>query len=73
MSDFTALGDVVNTTARLASEAAAGELLLSIEAARAVEMDSLYREHRTLSVRGKSDTVEVVVVRPTEISERRMG
>ncbi len=33
VNDFTALGDVVNTTARLASEAAAGELLVSIEAA----------------------------------------
>jgi adenylate cyclase len=62
-SDFTALGDVVNTTARLASEAAAGELLVSIEAATAAGLDSPSLEHRTLSVRGRSDTVEVVAWR----------
>ena len=63
VSDFTALGDVVNTTARLASEAAAGELLVSIEAARAGDLDSLSLEHRTLSVRGRADAVEVVALR----------
>lgn len=61
--DFTALGDVVNTTARLASEAAAGELLISIEAARASNLDSPTLEHRTLSVRGRSETVEVVALK----------
>ena len=40
MSDFTALGDAVNTTARLASEAAAGELLISVEAATAGGLDA---------------------------------
>jgi adenylate cyclase len=62
VSDFTALGDVVNTTARLASEAAAGELLVSIEAARAGNLDTASMEHRTLSVRGRSDAVEVVAL-----------
>jgi adenylate cyclase len=63
VSDFTALGDVVNTTARLAGEAAAGELLVSIEAARAGDLDSPSLDHRTLSVRGRSDAVEVVALR----------
>jgi adenylate cyclase len=63
VSDFTALGDVVNTTARLASEAAAGELLVSIDAARAGELDSPSLEHRTIRVRGRSDAVEVVALR----------
>ena len=63
VNDFTALGDVVNTTARLASEAAAGELLVSIEAARAGDLDVPSLEHRTLSVRGRSDAVEVVALR----------
>ncbi|HSL97462.1 MAG TPA: adenylate/guanylate cyclase domain-containing protein, partial [Candidatus Deferrimicrobiaceae bacterium] len=63
VNDFTALGDVVNTTARLASEAAAGELLLSTEAAKAGGVDSPLLEHRTLSVRGRSDKVEVVALR----------
>ena len=68
MNDFTALGDVVNTTARLASEAAAGELLVSIEAARAGDLDVPSLEHRTLSVRGRSDAVEVVAVRSSTTS-----
>ena len=63
VSDFTALGDVVNTTARLAGEAAAGELLASVEAAQAAGLDSPSLEHRTLSVRGRSDSVEVVALR----------
>ena len=63
VSDFTALGDVVNTTARLASEAAAGELLVSIEAASAGGLDGSALEHRTLAVRGRSDAVEVVALR----------
>jgi adenylate cyclase len=63
VSDFTALGDVVNTTARLASEAAAGELLVSIKAAREGSLDSPSLEHRTLSVRGRADVVEVVALR----------
>ena len=64
VSDFTALGDVVNTTARLASEAAAGELLVSIDAARAADLDAAALEHRTLAVRGRSDPIEVVADRP---------
>jgi adenylate cyclase len=61
--DFTALGDVVNTTARLASAAAAGELLVSVAAARAGNIDSPSLEHRILDVRGRSDAVEVVALR----------
>ena len=65
VSDFTALGDVVNTTARLAGEAAAGELLVSVEAATAANLDSESLEHRTVSVRGRSDPVAVVALRPS--------
>ena len=64
VSDFTALGDVVNTTARLASEAAAGELLVSVEAASAGGLDGMSFERRTLTVRGRSDVVEVLALRP---------
>jgi adenylate cyclase len=64
VNDFTAVGDVVNTTARLASEAAAGELLVSVDAATAVgDLDSTSFEHRTLHVRGRSNAVEVVAMR----------
>ena len=62
VSDFTALGDVVNTTARLASEAAAGELLVSAAAATASDLNSASAERRTLRVRGRSDPVQVVVL-----------
>ena len=39
VDDFTALGDVVNTTARLASTAAAGEIMVTVAAADAAEYD----------------------------------
>jgi adenylate cyclase len=63
VTDFTALGDVVNTTARLASEASAGELLVSVAAARAAGLDTGSLEHRTLNVRGRADAVDVVALR----------
>ena len=63
VSDFTALGDVVNTTARLAAEAGPGELLISIDAVRAAELDAAGLEHRTVAVRGRSDPIEVVADR----------
>ena len=58
--DFTALGDPVNTTARLAGEARAGELLVSIDAGTAAELplDDLVR--RAVDVRGRSGPIEVV-------------
>jgi adenylate cyclase len=65
VSDFTALGDVVNTTARLASQAAAGELLVSTEAANAASLDTVGLERRTVSVRGRSDAIEVVSMSPS--------
>lgn len=64
VDDFTALGDVVNTTARLASAAAAGELLISIAAAEAAGDVPPDAERRTLEVRGREATIDVVVLRP---------
>jgi adenylate cyclase len=58
--DFTALGDPVNTTARLAGEAKAGELLVSIDAATAAELELNGRERRTVDVRGRSEPIEVI-------------
>ena len=66
VDDFTALGDVVNTTARLASAAAAGELLVSVAAAEAGGSVPSDAERRTLEVRGREATVDVVVLRPAE-------
>ena len=64
VDDFTALGDVVNTTARLASAAAAGELLVGVTAAEAAGDVASDAERRTLEVRGREATIDVVVLRP---------
>jgi adenylate cyclase len=59
--DFTALGDSVNTTARLASSAGVGEILVSRPAAAAAELDTAGLEARTLALRGRAETVEAWV------------
>ena len=64
VDDFTALGDAVNATARLASAAAAGELLVSVAAAEAAGGLPSDAERRTLDVRGREATIDVVVLRP---------
>ena len=59
--ELTALGDTVNTTARLASAAAAGEILVSASVATAVGLDSSL-EGRSLELKGKAAPTEVVVL-----------
>ena len=59
--DFTALGDPVNTTARLATLAAAGEILVSSVAASSSGLDTAGLETRTLTLRGRDETVEAWV------------
>jgi len=61
--DFTALGDAVNTTARLASSAGTGEILVTSAAAAASALDTAGLETRTLSLRGRDETVETWVAR----------
>lgn len=63
VDDFTALGDVVNTTARLASAARAGEVLVSVAAATAAGTTTEGRERRTVEIRGRSEPLEVFVLR----------
>ena len=60
--EVTVLGDVVNTTARLAAAAGPGEILVSAEAADAVGLDAAL-EHRSLELKGKELPTEVVVLR----------
>ena len=55
---------LVNATARLASAALAGELLLSVDAARAADRAVGDVEHRQLDLRGRQEPLEVVVLRP---------
>ena len=63
LSDFTALGDNVNIAARLASAAAAGEILISEAAYQAGGMKLGDPARRELAVKGKSDPITVRVVR----------
>jgi adenylate cyclase len=59
--DFTALGDAPNTTARLAAEAASGEILVSAAAGQAAKLDTAGLETRTLTLRGRSECVRAWV------------
>ena len=61
--DFTAVGDAVNTAARLASSAAAGEVLVSASAVAAAGIDAEGLELRTLELRGRDEAVEARVAR----------
>lgn len=63
-TQLTALGDTVNTTARLASHAGPGEILVSAVAAEAADLDSGL-ERRSLELKGKHDLMEVVSLRVT--------
>ena len=60
--ELTAVGDAVNTTARLASLASAGEILVTSEAAAAAGLDAAL-ERRHLELKGKSLLTEVVSLR----------
>lgn len=61
--DFTALGDPVNVTARLASVAAAGEVLVSEAAFVHAGLDLGETETRQLELKGKAEPIDVRVVR----------
>lgn len=61
-TEITALGDAVNTTARLASVARAGEILVTTSAADAAELDPSL-ERRSIELKGKEQPTEVVVLR----------
>lgn len=57
--DITALGDNVNIAARLGGAAKAGEVLLTVEAAKAAQLDPDL-ERRRLDLKGRSAPTEVV-------------
>jgi adenylate cyclase len=61
--DFTALGDSVNTAARLASNAGTGEILVSDASVRAARFNVADREHRELRLKGKAEPIGATVVR----------
>jgi len=61
-TELTAMGDAVNITARLASVANAGEVLVTLSAASAAALPTDALEHRSLELKGKSEATEVVVL-----------
>jgi adenylate cyclase len=63
VQDITALGDNVNVTARLASQAGAGEALISEAAYTAAGADLVTAEQRQLQLKGKSEPIRVRVLK----------
>ena len=61
-ADFTALGDNMNITARLASKAGAGEVLASEATCQAAQIKTEGLEKRDLELKGKSELVSVRVL-----------
>jgi adenylate cyclase len=59
--ELTAVGDAVNVTARLASVATAGEILVSAETARAAGIGAA-ATRRTVELKGKAEPVGVVPI-----------
>jgi len=60
--DISAIGDEVNAAARIASKAAAGEILVSEAALEQAQVDASKLESRTLELKGISEPVRVCVM-----------
>jgi adenylate cyclase len=63
LMDISAKGDEVNTAARLASKAAAGEIIVSENTLKAAGIDGNGLERRSLELKGISEPVTVRVIR----------
>jgi len=61
MRDFTVLGDSANTTARLSSVAAAGEILITEAACQHAGINFAGLEARSLLLKGRADPIDVRV------------
>jgi adenylate cyclase len=62
VKDFTAIGDVVNTAARLQAAAASGEIICSRRVHDRTDEDTAGSELRELALKGKSES-EIAIVR----------
>jgi len=62
VTDVAAMGDNVNTTARIASKAAPGEALISTAAYNAAGLDLGEVEQRQIEMKGKSEPISVRVL-----------
>ena len=67
MSVITVLGDAANATARLASSAAPGEILISEETYRRAGGSPMASEPRVLDVRGREESLMVRSLRPSHV------
>ena len=63
VKDITTLGDNVNVTARLASQAGAGEALISEDTFRAAGLALEHVERRELHLKGKGEPIFVRVIK----------
>jgi adenylate cyclase len=63
--DFTALGDTVNTAARLQAEAAAGEVVVSEDVYQAAPGEFSGAERRDVNLRGKAEPLAIRIFRPS--------
>lgn len=63
LTDISAIGEEVNMAARLASSAAAGEIVVSEQALRQAGADGSVLESRCLELKGISEPVCVRVIR----------
>ena len=62
ISDIALLGDAVNTTARLASQAGTGEVVVSEATRAAARLESEGMQSRQFNLKGKSETVDAWVL-----------
>jgi adenylate cyclase len=62
LTEISAIGEEVNLAARLASKAAAGELIVSEQALEAAGVDRTNLEARSLELKGISEPVAVRVM-----------
>ena len=67
-TELTAVGDAVNTAARLAASAAAGEILVTADAATAAGLDPSL-ESRPLELKGKQQLTDVVTLTVSPAAE----
>ena len=66
LTEISAVGDEVNLAARLASKAAAGEIIVSEQALKAAGVDSSRLEARSLELKGISEPVVARVMHGTQ-------
>jgi adenylate cyclase len=64
VNDFTAVGDTVNTTARLQGQAKVGEIVMSEAVYGSVSESYPEMESSTIEVKGRKQPVEIRVLRP---------